>query len=82
MLAVHAHAQIAPARAHTPYTRMYPAATCCFGNRVEMRRERLEDKNGSVARGAKILVVRTCKDEEGMNGGMSRAPEGGKKGDK
>lgn len=65
---------------HT-HTRTYPAATCCFGNRVEMRREQ-QDKNGSVAWGWKIPVVWKCKDEEGMNGGTGRTPERGKKGDR
>lgn len=44
---------------------------------MEMWRERLYDKNGSAGRGGKIPAVRTCKDEEGINGGMSRKPEGG-----
>lgn len=42
---------------------------------MEMWRERLYDKNGSAGR--KIPAVRTCKDEEGINGGMSRKPGGG-----
>lgn len=67
MLGTHTHA---PARTQ-------PSATCCSGNRVEIWRERLYDKNGSAGRGGKILAVRTCKDEEGINGGMSRKPGGG-----
>lgn len=42
-----------------------------------MWKERLYDKNGSAGRGGKIPAVRTCKDEEGINGGMSRKPGGG-----